>query len=196
MAKLVVHMQTTVDNRIANGEGTFWEPFPWGDEEQDWLNASFRQAGTWAMSRPLYEAVVPWWETVHQGKVPDDVPDVSQVYQDFAAILHDMDKVVFSRTLEQGEGRTVVGGDLADELAALKERATADVLLSCGPSTLAPLAAVPGLVDEYLLVVHPAAISSGPRLFGELGADLGFRLSEAKVFDGGCVVLRYAVLAG
>jgi dihydrofolate reductase len=96
--------------------------------------------------------------------------------------------------MEQGEGRTVVGGDLADELAAIKEKATSDVLLSCGPSTIAPLAEVPGLIDEYLLVIHPAAISTGPRLFGELGADLGFRLEEAKVFDGGCVVLRYAVL--
>lgn len=30
MRKIVVHMQTTLDNRIANGAGMFWEPFPWG----------------------------------------------------------------------------------------------------------------------------------------------------------------------
>ena len=29
MRKIVVHMQTTLDNRIANGAGMFWEPFPW-----------------------------------------------------------------------------------------------------------------------------------------------------------------------
>jgi hypothetical protein len=27
--KLVVHMQSTLDNRIANAHGAFWEPFPW-----------------------------------------------------------------------------------------------------------------------------------------------------------------------
>jgi hypothetical protein len=32
--KIVLHMQTTLDNRIANAQGVFWEPFPWGDEEK------------------------------------------------------------------------------------------------------------------------------------------------------------------
>jgi hypothetical protein len=34
MRKIVVHMQSTVNNCIANEEGAFWEPFPWGDPEQ------------------------------------------------------------------------------------------------------------------------------------------------------------------
>ncbi len=29
MRQIVLHMQTTLDNRIANADGTFWEPFPW-----------------------------------------------------------------------------------------------------------------------------------------------------------------------
>ena len=63
------------------------------------------------------------------------------------------------------------------------------------PATLAPLAATPGLIDEYLLVVHPAVIDAGPQLFEQVPTDLALRLVEAKAFDGGAVVLRYAVLA-
>jgi hypothetical protein len=59
---------------------------------------------------------------------------------------------------------------------------------------LGPLAAVPGLIDEYLLVVHPAVLTAGPRLFGRLPADLALRLLEAKAFEGGAVVLRYAAV--
>ena len=33
MRQIVVHMQTTLNNRIANADGSFWEPFPWGEDE-------------------------------------------------------------------------------------------------------------------------------------------------------------------
>jgi hypothetical protein len=44
MRKIVVHMQSTVNNCIANEEGAFWEPFPWGDPEQAYINDVFRAA--------------------------------------------------------------------------------------------------------------------------------------------------------
>ena len=61
---------------------------------------------------------------------------------------------------------------------------------------LAPnLERFPGLIDEYLIVVHPAVLSDGPRLFGDVTTDLGFRLIDGKIFQGGCVMLRYEPLA-
>jgi dihydrofolate reductase len=57
---------------------------------------------------------------------------------------------------------------------------------------LGTLAAVPGLVDEHLVVIHPAVLSAGPRMFDGIGTDLALRLTGARVFDGGTVVLRYA----
>jgi dihydrofolate reductase len=120
MRKPVVHMQTTLNNRIANADGVF------------------------------------------------------------AALLKAMAKVVFSRTLKSTGDRVVVGGEIADELAALKRRDGKDILLSCGPATLAPLAATPGLIDEYLLVVHPAVIGAGPQLFEQVPTNLALRLVEAR----------------
>jgi dihydrofolate reductase len=196
MRKVVVHMQTTLNNRIANADGTFWEPFPWGEEEMAWINGRFRAADTWALGRRTYEAIVPWWDQVAAGQVPDDAPELTAADREFAALLQGMTKVVLSRTLEPTGDRAVLKGDIAAELAALKRRGGKDILLSCGPATLAPLTAVPGLIDEYLLVVHPAVITTGPQLFEQLPADLALRLLEARVFDGGAVVLRYAAAPG
>ena len=46
MRKIVVHMQSTLDNRIANAQGAFWEPFPWGEPEVAYVNQFFRTAGS------------------------------------------------------------------------------------------------------------------------------------------------------
>ena len=77
MRRVVVHMQSTLNGCIANAQGSFWQPFPWGDPEQAHINEVFRAADTIVLSRVLYEAIVPCWEIVAAGQVPDDVPDVS-----------------------------------------------------------------------------------------------------------------------
>jgi dihydrofolate reductase len=191
--KLVVLMQSTLNNRIANAEGAFWEPFPWGAEEMAYVNDIFRRADTWVLSRRTYEVIVPWWDTVAAGDVPSDVPDVSPVDREFARIQRAMSKVVISSTLDATGEREVIAGDTARALAELKARPGRDIIVSAGPRTLAPLADAPGLIDEYILAVHPAVIVDGPRLFDGLTRDLALELRAAKVFDGGCVILRYAV---
>jgi dihydrofolate reductase len=193
MRRIVVHMQTTFNNRIANADGGFWEPFAWCEEELGYLNQFVREVDTWAMSRKMYEAIVPWWDTVAKGEVPSDAPAITAADREFASMLTKMTKVVFSRTLPPADGRVVISGDIDDELAALKRQPGKTILLSCGPATLAPLAGTPGLIDEYLIGVHPAAIGAGPQLFDGLSKDLSLRLLQAKVFDAGCVLLRYEV---
>ena len=74
MRRIAVHMHTTLNNRIANADGGFREPFAWGEEEMTYLNQLFRAADTWALSRKVYEAIVPWWHTVASGEVPADAP--------------------------------------------------------------------------------------------------------------------------
>jgi dihydrofolate reductase len=76
----------------------------------------------------------------------------------------------------------------------MKRQDGKDILLTCGPATLAPLASTPGLIDEYLLPVSPAVVAAGPQLFEGLSTDLALELADAKVFSAGAVVLRYRVL--
>jgi dihydrofolate reductase len=195
MRKLVAHLQTTLNNRIATAAGTFWEPFPWGQEEIRYVNQAFAAADTWALSRAMYDVIAPWWDVVAAGGVPADAPPITDADREFAEIYTGLAKVVLSTTLPPAEGRTVIGGDIAAQLAAMKEGDGRDIVLSCGPATLAPLAATPGLVDEYLVVIHPAVVAEGRPMFDGLTADIALELRESKVFDGGAVVLRYGVVA-
>ena len=195
MRKLVVHMQVTLDGRMSKPDGSFWEPFPWGDDETTYLNQMFAAADPWAMSGRLYEFVVPYWEQVAAGTAPDiGVPD-SPARAEFAQILAGLTKAVFSRRLDHDPStrRVVRTGDLVTHLRALKAENGKNIIASLGPATLGPLASEPGLIDEYVLVIHPAVLTAGPRLFEQLSTDLALRLVDAKIFPGGAAVIRYAV---
>lgn len=193
MRTVTVVMQTTLDNRIATADGTFWEPMTYGPDEERYVNRVFEQADTWVMGRRLYDVVAPWWDAVVRGETPDDVDEVSGSELAFAGEWARLRKIVISRSRPSTPDRPVIGGDIAAELAALKQGEGGSIVLACGPATLAPIAAVPGLVDEYLLVVHPMVVSSGPRLFADVTRDIPLRLVEGRIFDSGILVLRYAV---
>jgi dihydrofolate reductase len=191
MRRIICHVQTTLDGRIARGDGKLWEPFPWGDIEVAYVNEFFRRADTWALSRVLYEAIIPYWHGVATGHPPEDAVPVTPAFADFARIQEGMTKVVFSRRLRTTDEYVVMVGDLAPQLLELKRQAGKDIILSAGPKTLGPLASKPGLVDEYALPVSPIVLSSGPRLFDDVTADLRLELVHAESFDGGAVVLHY-----
>lgn len=196
MRKLTVLMQVTLDGRISHPDGSFWEPFAWGEEETAHVNEAFARADTWAMSRKLYEAVVPYWEEVAAGNAPDREVLDSPASLEFARIVGGMRKVVLSRTLAEDPAtrREIRAGDAVEHLRELKEQDGADIVASFGPRTLGPLADSPGLVDEYLLVIHPAVLASGPRLFADVTRDLALSLASARIFDSGAAVMRYRAL--
>jgi dihydrofolate reductase len=111
--------------------------------------------------------------------------------------MNDIPKVVFSRTLSEGSwaATRIARGDLAAEIAALKEEPGPDVLVHGGASFAAALAAQ-GLIDEYCLVIQPVALGRGQALFAELPAALPLDLIEARSFECGVVVHIYGREAG
>jgi hypothetical protein len=138
--KIVVHMQSTLDNRIANAQGAFWEPFPWGEPEVAYVNQFFRAADALALSRVMYDAIIPWWDGVATGQLPADAPEVTPAFAEFAQLQHRMTKVVFSNTMEPGDGRVVIRGDLAGQLASSSSRTARTSSSGAGrpPSGLLP----------------------------------------------------------
>lgn len=188
MRKLVFHMQTTLDGRIARADGSFWEPFDVGEAEQRWLNDTFRPVDTWVLGRTTYDVIVPWWLALHRdgGGAPLD--------QEFAALLAGMHRVMISSTRESDEERDVIGGDeVVARVAELKERHGDGVIaLSGGPATLAPFFAA-GLVDETLVVLNPKVLTAGPRWFDGLDRELNLTLLDATALGNGAVAVRHAV---
>jgi dihydrofolate reductase len=99
----------------------------------------------------------------------------------FADKFNNMPKYVVSTTLEDPEwnNSTVISGDVAEAVAALKRDVEGDILVN-GSVQLVQTLIEHDLVDEYRLMVFPTILGAGKRLFGETSDALALRLVDAK----------------
>jgi dihydrofolate reductase len=111
---------------------------------------------------------------------------------EFADKFNGMPKYVASRTLTDPDwnNTTVLGDDLAGEVAALKERHDGDLLVN-GSVQLVNALEDAGLVDEYRLMVFPTLLGAGKRLFGDLAATSTLKLVSAQTVGDGVQILVY-----
>ncbi|WP_406173055.1 dihydrofolate reductase family protein [Streptomyces sp. NBC_00996] len=183
MRKIVLMMSVSLDGYI---EGP--------NREIDWhmvdaelhrhFNREIRQMGALLSGRVTYELMAGFWPTAD--KDPDSTPEVVE----FAGIWRNMPKVVFSRTLERGEGHTTIVREVVpEEIRALKEQPGGN--LGLGGADLAAEFMRHDLVDEFWVYVHPVLLGRGKPLFPEADALTRLRLIEARVFGNGVVQLRY-----
>ena len=130
--------------------------------------------------RATFEAFRSYWP-----QQTDDQTGVSEY-------LDQVDKYVISSTLSdpQWAGTTILRGDLADEVAALKDREGGDIVAT-GSITMVHALNRTGLVDEYRLFVYPVVRGRGRRLFEDPLAQPRLELVEAHPFSSGVVLLRY-----
>jgi dihydrofolate reductase len=132
------------------------------------------------VGRATFEAFRSYWP--HQ---TDDQTGVSEY-------LNGVDKYVISSTLTDPgwSGTTILRGDLADEVAGLKNRAGGDIVAT-GSITLVHALNRTELVDEYRLFVYPVVMGRGRRLFDDPVDHPDLKLFEAHPFSSGVVLLRY-----
>jgi dihydrofolate reductase len=111
---------------------------------------------------------------------------------EFADKFNSMPKYVVSSTLTDPEwnNSTVLNGDLAEEIAKLKERHDGDIVVH-GSAQLVQALIERDLVDELRLMVFPVILGSGKRLFGETNDKKPLQLVESKVVGDGVVILVY-----
>lgn len=182
MRRLIYSMGVTLDGYVAGPGGEIDWSAP--DEElHRFHNEATAAIGVHLLGRRLYEEMLPW------EKVDDD-GWVSDFELEFARIWQDLPKVVFSRTLQEVEGKgRLVRGDVAAEVARLKEEPGED--LAVGGPGLAGACARLDLIDEYRLFVSPVVLGGGTPYFPALGHRLDLELVETRVFGAGVVYLRY-----
>lgn len=111
---------------------------------------------------------------------------------EFADKFNTMPKYVVSSTLEDPtwSNTTVLKGDLADEVAKLREQHDGDVVVH-GSAMLAQALLDQDLVDELRLMVFPVVLGRGKRLFGETSDKKPLQLADTKVVGDGVVILTY-----
>jgi dihydrofolate reductase len=97
---------------------------------------------------------------------------------------------VFSTTLEKVEGNArLARGDVADEVARLREQPGQDVVSVGGAGFAATLVKL-DLIDEYRLFVNPVVLGGGTAYFPPLAEKRTLELVETRTF-GSRVYLRY-----
>jgi dihydrofolate reductase len=111
---------------------------------------------------------------------------------EFADKFNTMPKYVVSRTLTDPEwaNTTVLGDDLAESVAMLKERHDGDIVVH-GSVSVAQALIENNLVDELRLMVFPVILGQGKRLFGETSDKKALRLAESRTVGDGVTILVY-----
>lgn len=178
MRKLKLAMYVSIDGVVENPGWT--GPF-WNDElarlQQDYLFAS----DALVLGRVTYEGFAAAWPTMTETGA-------------FGEKMNSMPKFVASRTLEQGEwNATIIKGELAGEVAKLKDEPGEDLLIY-GSGDVVDELTRHGLIDEYRLMVHPVIVGSGKRLFNGLPQTM-LELADTTTTDTGVVVLTYTPAA-
>ena len=108
-----------------------------------------------------------------------------------------MPKYVVSSTLERPEwnNSTVLDGDVAEQVAKLKEKHDGDIVVH-GSATLSQALIERDLVDELRLMVFPVVLGTGKRLFGETSDKKRLRLVDTQVVGDGVAILVYQRVVG
>ena len=111
---------------------------------------------------------------------------------DFADKFNTMPKYVVSSTLEEPEwtNTTVLKGDVAEQVAKLKQEQDGDIVVHGSPRLVQALVEH-DLVDELRLMVFPVVLGSGKQLFGEASDKKTLRLVDSKVVGDGVAILTY-----
>lgn len=110
----------------------------------------------------------------------------------FKAALNDTPKYVASTTLTEPlrwPNSTLLRGDLVTAVKALKVE-TSGVLAIMGSGELISSLIATGLIDEYLIMIHPIVLGSGRRLFPQ-GRQVLLRLTASETTPTGVVIATY-----
>lgn len=126
-----------------------------------------------------------------------------RTYEDFAAywprqtdnpftpVLEATHKYVASRTLTEGSwsNTTILTGDAAGAVATLKQSEDVTIL---GSGELIRSLIGHGLIDAWMLLIHPRVLGCGQRLFAADGPPATLRLTDSVTTTTGVVIATYA----
>ena len=111
----------------------------------------------------------------------------------YTEVLDNKQKYVASRTLNEPlpwRNSTLLHGDAADAVAQLKEEPGEDLGV-LGSGQLVRSLMERGLVDEFVLMIHPLVLGTGRRLFADGGAFAELRLTDSTTTTTGVVIATY-----
>jgi dihydrofolate reductase len=152
------------------------------DMSRNWVVQNLTEAGGYLLGRRTYENFAGHW------------PNASPEEQVIAQPLNTKPKFVASTTLKDPlpwQNSTLLKGDVAAAVAALKQKDGGNLLVIGSPKLLQTLIDH-DLVDEFRMMIDPLVVGGGKRIFTNDGALRPLRLVESRVTTTGAILATYA----
>jgi len=168
------------EDRDSGFEHGGWS-FPYGDQDFGVaMSGWFDQADAFLLGRRTYQLFAGHW------------PKVTDPGDPVASKLNTLPKYVASTTLDAvgWDNSTLLGGDVAAEVAKLKERPGRELQVH-GSGQLARTLIEHDLVDEYRLLYFPVHLGSGKKLFADGARPAALRLLSATTTGTGVIIATY-----
>jgi dihydrofolate reductase len=191
MGKVVAIEHLTLDG-VMQGPGRPDEDRRDGFDNGGWAAAgndpamqevqSERMGSSWSLlvGRTTYEDFASFWPNQ-----PQPNP--------FTEILNNVEKFVASTTLTEPlpwRNSTLLRGDAADAVADLKKTHGKNLVIF-GSGVLVQSILRRGLIDEFVLQIHPLVLGKGRRLFPEASPFTRFQLAESVSTGTGVNIVTY-----
>ena len=158
------------------------------DELHQHYNELLSNADTLLYGRITYQLMESYWPSVVKN------PTGNKPTDDFAVLIDNISKIVFSRTLQNVEWKnTKLKKELIKEdiLELKQSRSGGSKNIFAGSPGLITALTQMSLIDEYQLCVQPIILGSGLPLFKNITDRINLKLLKTKIFGSGSIILYY-----
>jgi dihydrofolate reductase len=211
MRKLMMKMSISVDGFVSAANGEIDWIFKTTDEEATaWIVGLCREAGLHIMGSKTFHDMASYWPTSTEpfaapmndtpkavftkkgfkGFDPAQTTAAVENARQFNAARGILPSAASSPAAISWAEARVFDGGLEEGIRTLKAEQGKPILAHGGAGFMRSLIGT-RLIDEYHLLVHPAALGQGLPIFDGLTKALDLKLVDVKLFPGGAVAHTY-----
>ena len=195
MRKMILSMQMTLDGFSTgpNDEMDYLPSFTdekmWKDlHEEMWKN--LEATDTVILGRRTYQIWEKYWPAAASN------PQSTENDKRFSRYADETQKIVISNTLDKVEWKNtkLIKDNVGEEILKLKQQSGKNLVVA-GGAIVAQTFARLGLIDEYLIVVHPVILGKGKVLLKDLNVRQNLKLIGTRTYNSGAVELSYSKIS-
>lgn len=188
MGKVFLYMMMTINGCISgrNGELDWFDPSKADEELHDDIVRLVSSAESWMMGYPTGPGLVEYWRNVEEKGEADNWE------MEIARAVNKLHPIIISNKSEEAvNGAEIIVArndrELVGAVKKIKQRTKGDIYVPGGVRTAQNFSRL-GLIDEYIILVHPVGIGEGRGLFTNR---IDLELMGVKEYKSGVVQMRY-----
>lgn len=213
MRKLMMKMSISVDGFVGAADGKIDWIFNTTDKEATaWIVGLCRESGLHIMGSKTFQDMASYWPTATDAFAApmNEIPKALFTKKGFEGFDPSLTTAAVKSARQYNAARGILPsteqspaaaswaearvfqGDPAEGIRQLKAEPGKPILAHGGAAFMRNLIAT-GLIDEYHLLIHPAALGDGMPIFNGLSKPLELKLVDVKVFPGGAAAHTYRI---